>query len=145
MHTTAAWRKQSSFRLHPPCLKCSLCRSTPTPSCQTRHSAGRNILPPVEDSPLPGYLQLALLSVRWPKHLPRHAYIVAFAMCFTLAIWIPHLIYFWITDMALCVAPFLFNPHQFAFTDFIINYREFLCWMSCGNSRSHANSCASPR
>jgi len=58
----------------------------------------------------------------------------------TLAIWMPHLIYFWITVMALCVAPFLFNPHQFAFTDFIIDYREFLRWMSRGNSRSHANS-----
>jgi 1,3-beta-glucan synthase len=58
----------------------------------------------------------------------------------TLAIWMPHLIYFWITVMALCVAPFLFNPHQFSFVDYIIDYREFLRWMSRGNSRSHANS-----
>ena len=42
--------------------------------------------------------------------------------------------------MALCVAPFLFNPHQFSISDFIIDYREFLRWMSRGNSRSHANS-----
>ncbi|KAL7421399.1 1,3-beta-D-glucan synthase [Cryptotrichosporon argae] len=58
----------------------------------------------------------------------------------TLAIWIPHLIYFWITVVSLCIAPFLFNPHQFSFTDFIIDYREFLRWMSRGNSRTHANS-----
>ncbi|KAF8319368.1 1,3-beta-glucan synthase [Clavulina sp. PMI_390] len=58
----------------------------------------------------------------------------------TLAIWMPHLIYFWITVMALCVAPFMFNPHQFLFADYMIDYREFLRWMSRGNSRSHANS-----
>ncbi|KAF8582242.1 glycosyltransferase family 48 protein [Ramaria rubella] len=58
----------------------------------------------------------------------------------TMAIWIPHLIYFWISVLALCVAPFLFNPHQFSFTDFVIDYREYLRWMSRGNSRTHANS-----
>ncbi|BEJ14560.1 hypothetical protein CspHIS471_0403270 [Cutaneotrichosporon sp. HIS471] len=58
----------------------------------------------------------------------------------TLSVWVPHLIYFWITVVGLCVAPFLFNPHQFSYTDFIIDYREFLRWMSRGNSRTHANS-----
>lgn len=58
----------------------------------------------------------------------------------TMAVWIPHIIYFWVTVLGLCIAPFLFNPHQFAFTDFIIDYREFLRWMSRGNSRTHANS-----
>ena len=58
----------------------------------------------------------------------------------TMAIWIPHLIYFWLSTMALCIAPFVFNPHQFSFGDFVIDYREFLRWMSRGNSRSHANS-----
>jgi hypothetical protein len=24
--------------------------------------------------------------------------------------------------LALCIAPFLFNPHQFSFTDFIVDY-----------------------
>ncbi|KAK0451562.1 1,3-beta-glucan synthase [Armillaria borealis] len=58
----------------------------------------------------------------------------------TLSLWTPYLIYFWISIVALCVAPFLFNPHQFVFSDFIIDYREFLRWMSRGNSRSHNNS-----
>ena len=58
----------------------------------------------------------------------------------TLTVWMPHLIYFWVSLVALCVAPFLFNPHQFSFSDFIIDYREFLRWMARGNSRSHANS-----
>jgi len=58
----------------------------------------------------------------------------------TMALWLPHLIYFWVSVMALCIAPFVFNPHQFSVADFIIDYREFLRWMSRGNSRSHANS-----
>jgi 1,3-beta-glucan synthase len=42
----------------------------------------------------------------------------------TLALWTPYLIYFWFSILALCVAPFLFNPHQFAFADFVIDYRS---------------------
>lgn len=75
----------------------------------------------------------------------------------TMSWWTPYLIYFWVSILALCVAPFMFNPHQFVFSDFIIDYRygyvvyflppsftsllrEFLRWMSRGNSRSHNNS-----
>ncbi|GAA5865846.1 hypothetical protein JCM3774_003116 [Rhodotorula dairenensis] len=58
----------------------------------------------------------------------------------TLSVWISYIIYFWISIIALCIAPFLFNPHQFSFGDFIIDYREFLRWMCRGNSRAHANS-----
>ncbi|EAU88546.2 1,3-beta-glucan synthase [Coprinopsis cinerea okayama7 len=58
----------------------------------------------------------------------------------TLTIWIPHLAYFWFSVASLCIAPFVFNPHQFAFADFIIDYREFLRWMSRGNSRTKASS-----
>ena len=41
----------------------------------------------------------------------------------TLTLWTPYLIYFWITILFLCISPFLFNPHQFVFSDFIIDYR----------------------
>jgi len=58
----------------------------------------------------------------------------------TLTLWTPWLIYFWVSILSLCMAPFLFNPHQFVFSDFVIDYREFLRWMSRGNSRSHTNS-----
>jgi 1,3-beta-glucan synthase len=58
----------------------------------------------------------------------------------TMAIFIPHLIYFWFSVASLCIAPFLFNPHQFSFSDFVIDYREFLRWMSRGNSRTKASS-----
>ena len=65
---------------------------------------------------------------------------LAMLLYVSLTLWMPHLIYFWITVMALCIAPFLFNPHQFLLADFIIDYREFLRWMSRGNSLSHVNS-----
>ncbi|KAJ3906886.1 1,3-beta-glucan synthase component-domain-containing protein [Lentinula edodes] len=41
----------------------------------------------------------------------------------TLSLWTPWIIYFW-----------------FVFSDFVIDYRQFLRWMSRGNSHSHINS-----
>ncbi|KAF9180329.1 1,3-beta-D-glucan synthase [Haplosporangium sp. Z 767] len=58
----------------------------------------------------------------------------------SLTMWVPHLIYFWVSVMALVISPFIFNPHQFAFTEFLLDYREFLRWLSRGNSRIHVHS-----
>jgi 1,3-beta-glucan synthase len=58
----------------------------------------------------------------------------------TVTIWQAALVYFWITLLSLVIAPFLYNPHQFAWNDFFIDYRDFLRWLSRGNSRSHASS-----
>lgn len=58
----------------------------------------------------------------------------------TVTMWQAALTYFWITILALVISPFLFNPHQFAWNDFFIDYRDFLRWLSRGNSRSHASS-----
>lgn len=41
----------------------------------------------------------------------------------TMTFWTPWLVYFWLWTLALCISPFLFNPHQFTFADFIIDYR----------------------
>jgi len=58
----------------------------------------------------------------------------------TLTIWQPAMIYFWISLVALCSSPFIYNPHQYAWNDFFIDYRDFLRWLSRGNSRSHSSS-----
>jgi 1,3-beta-glucan synthase len=58
----------------------------------------------------------------------------------TLTVWGVWLLWFWVSLLALCISPFLFNPHQFSWNDFFIDYRDFLRWMSRGNSRSHASS-----
>ncbi|ANB11391.1 1,3-beta-D-glucan synthase [Sugiyamaella lignohabitans] len=58
----------------------------------------------------------------------------------TLAMWQPALLWFWITLTAMCISPFTFNPHQFAWTDFFIDYRDFIRWLSRGNSKWHRNS-----
>jgi 1,3-beta-glucan synthase len=58
----------------------------------------------------------------------------------TMTVWGPWLIYFWASLLALCVSPFLFNPHQFSWDDFFIDYREYLRWLSRGNTRSHSAS-----
>ncbi|KKA27206.1 hypothetical protein TD95_002108 [Thielaviopsis punctulata] len=58
----------------------------------------------------------------------------------TSTVWIPALTYFWLSLLALCISPFIYNPHQFAWNDFFIDYRDYLRWLSRGNSRSHASS-----
>ncbi|KAL2890464.1 1 3-beta-glucan synthase component FKS1 [Ceratocystis lukuohia] len=58
----------------------------------------------------------------------------------TSTVWTPALVYFWLSLLALCISPFLYNPHQFAWNDFFIDYRDYLRWLSRGNSRSHASS-----
>lgn len=58
----------------------------------------------------------------------------------TLTVWQAAILYFWLTQLALCLSPFIYNPHQFAWNDFFIDYRDFLRWMSRGNSRSHSSS-----
>lgn len=46
-----------------------------------------------------------------------------------LTIFQPALIWFSITIILLCFAPFIFNPHQFDFAEFFLDYREYLRWM----------------
>ncbi|PNS21328.1 1,3-beta-glucan synthase component FKS1 [Sphaceloma murrayae] len=58
----------------------------------------------------------------------------------TLTVWGYWLLWFWVTLIALCLSPFLFNPHQFAWSDFFIDYREFLRWLSRGNTKAHQAS-----
>ncbi|OTA89321.1 glycosyltransferase family 48 protein [Hypoxylon sp. CO27-5] len=58
----------------------------------------------------------------------------------TLTVWQAALVYFWVSLLALVISPFLYNPHQFAWNDFFIDYRDYLRWLSRGNSLSHASS-----
>lgn len=58
----------------------------------------------------------------------------------TIAMWRASLLWFWVTLIAMIVSPFLYNPHQFAWQDFMIDYRDFIRWMTRGNSKWHRNS-----
>ncbi|OJJ82858.1 uncharacterized protein ASPGLDRAFT_36969 [Aspergillus glaucus CBS 516.65] len=58
----------------------------------------------------------------------------------TSTVWTASLLWFWVSLLALCISPFLFNPHQFAWHDFFIDYRDYLRWLSRGNSRTHQSS-----
>lgn len=58
----------------------------------------------------------------------------------TVTMWQGAMVYFWFSLMALVISPFIYNPHQFSWNDFFIDYRDFLRWLSRGNSRSHASS-----
>ncbi|KAL6411619.1 1,3-beta-glucan synthase [Ilyonectria robusta] len=63
--------------------------------------------------------------------------ILLFATC---TIWQGVLVWFWITVLGLTFSPFLYNPHQFAWADFFIDYRDFMRWLFRGHSRAHASS-----
>lgn len=58
----------------------------------------------------------------------------------SLALWNFALLYFWLTMFALLVAPFLYNPNQFSWNEFFLDYKQFLHWLSSGNTGTHANS-----
>lgn len=54
--------------------------------------------------------------------------------------WQAPLLWFWASLSSLMFSPFLFNPHQFAWEDFFIDYRDFIRWLSRGNTKWHRNS-----
>uniref|UniRef100_A0A8H7KDC0 1,3-beta-glucan synthase n=1 Tax=Bionectria ochroleuca TaxID=29856 RepID=A0A8H7KDC0_BIOOC len=58
----------------------------------------------------------------------------------TMTVWQAGLVWFWVTTFGLIFSPFLYNPHQFAWDDFFIDYREFLRWLFRGHARFHGSS-----
>lgn len=54
--------------------------------------------------------------------------------------WQPALLWFWASLSSLVFSPFIFNPHQFAWEDYFIDYRDFIRWLSRGNTKWHRNS-----
>ena len=58
----------------------------------------------------------------------------------TVAHWQAPLLWFWASLSALIFAPFIFNPHQFAWEDFFLDYRDYIRWLSRGNNKYHRNS-----
>ncbi|CCH60497.1 hypothetical protein TBLA_0C07060 [Henningerozyma blattae CBS 6284] len=60
----------------------------------------------------------------------------------TITMWQPALLWFWITVVSMCFAPFIFNPHQFSFPEFFLDYRRFLIWLFSGNNKYKRESWA---
>ncbi|KAK6460288.1 putative glucan synthase [Scheffersomyces coipomensis] len=58
----------------------------------------------------------------------------------SISMWKLSLLYFWVTVIALLICPFLYNPNQYLWTDFFIDYKDYLSWLSRGNSRSNVSS-----
>ncbi|KAH3903535.1 uncharacterized protein SCDLUD_001176 [Saccharomycodes ludwigii] len=63
------------------------------------------------------------------------AIILALLLLITsLAAWDFTLLYFWFTLSALLFSPFVFNPNQFLWCEFFIDYKHYLTWLFSGNS-----------
>ncbi|CCK70138.1 1,3-beta-glucan synthase KNAG_0D03920 [Huiozyma naganishii CBS 8797] len=58
----------------------------------------------------------------------------------TVAHWQAPLLWFWASLASLVYSPFIFNPHQLSWDDFFLDYRDFIRWLSRGNSKYHKNS-----
>lgn len=58
----------------------------------------------------------------------------------SMEMWRFSLIYFWVTVSALFLSPFWFNPNAFNFTEFFLDYKCFVSWLTSGNVRSKKNS-----
>lgn len=65
------------------------------------------------------------------------AYIFMALLFASISMWQPALLWFWVTTISLCLAPFIFNPHQFAWSEFFIDYRDYIRWLSRGNAKYH--------
>ncbi|ODV58564.1 1,3-beta-glucan synthase [Ascoidea rubescens DSM 1968] len=52
----------------------------------------------------------------------------------------PALLWFWASLFSLILPPFVFNPHQFSWKEFFIDYRDYIRWLSRGNGKWHKNS-----
>ena len=57
-----------------------------------------------------------------------------------LVMWKFSLLYFWATVSSLFFSPFWFNPNAFNFTEFFMDYKSFMKWLSSGNVRTKRDS-----
>lgn len=86
-------------------------------------------------------LSFSLLYSRYASMSIYSGFIVFLIFVFAcLSMWQPSLLWFCITCTSTCLAPFIFNPHQFSFGDFFVDYRDYLKWLSKGSGSGQANS-----
>lgn len=55
-------------------------------------------------------------------------------MAASISAWEFSVLYFWMSLSALIIAPLLFNPNQFSWNDFFLDYKRYLRWLSSGNT-----------
>ncbi|ODV58493.1 1,3-beta-glucan synthase [Ascoidea rubescens DSM 1968] len=58
----------------------------------------------------------------------------------SISMWKTALLWFWITIIALCICPFLYNPNQYSYNDFFLDYKNYLRWLSRGNTTWYHDS-----
>lgn len=58
----------------------------------------------------------------------------------SMKMWRIPLLYFWVTIIGLLICPCLYNPNQFNWNEFILDYKDYLTWLYRGNSRTRTTS-----
>ncbi|KAJ1563759.1 1,3-beta-D-glucan synthase, partial [Cladochytrium tenue] len=59
--------------------------------------------------------------------------LIALIACSSLA-GFPHLAFLWMMVLPLVLAPWIFNPHQFLLSDFLLDYLDLIRWFTRGNA-----------
>ncbi|CAK7912878.1 1,3-beta-glucan synthase component Gsc2p [[Candida] anglica] len=58
----------------------------------------------------------------------------------SITMWVPVLLYFWVTIIGLLICPCLYNPNQFSWCDFFLDYTEYIQWLYRGNTKTRKTS-----
>lgn len=83
-------------------------------------------------------------SLLYTRFAQQSIYFGAFSLMVLLftsfTMWRICLLWFWLTSVALTFAPYIYNPHQFSFYEFFLDYRELIHWFFRGNTKWHKSS-----
>jgi 1,3-beta-glucan synthase len=58
----------------------------------------------------------------------------------SISMWTGAILYFWVTILGLLICPCLFNPNQFSWRDFFLDYALYVLWLHRGNSKTRQSS-----
>lgn len=86
-------------------------------------------------------ISFALLYTRFAQQSMYFGAFSLLVLTFTsFTMWRVCLLWFWVTSVALTFAPYVYNPHQFSFFEFFLDYRELMHWFFRGNNKWHKSS-----
>lgn len=60
--------------------------------------------------------------------------------CLSVGMWKHVFLIFWLTIVGFVWGPFFFNPNQFSWSEYFVDYKNFIKWLNAGNSESSNSS-----
>lgn len=86
-------------------------------------------------------VSLATLYSRFGHETAKFAAVCGFLILYcSITMWRVQFLYFWLSIVGLLICPYLFNPNQFSWTEFFLDYKDYTQWLFRGNSVSRTLS-----